>query len=344
MIQVHGGNVYRHADILDFSANINPLGLAPSIKTAVTEQCDMWERYPDPYCTQLVKAISEKENFPCEQIVCGNGAADLIYRIVHSFKAKQGVVCAPSFGEYEKGLLETGCNIHRYYLKEEQEFALDEEFTECIRKGVDIVFICTPNNPTGQVIAPQLLEKIAKKCLDTGAVLVCDGCFLEFVTEWETYSLKKYLNENCIMLNAFTKYYAMAGLRLGYALCGSRKIADRLWESGQYWSVSAPAQTAGIAAIKERDFYKGTAELVKGEREFLAGELESAGMRVYRSEANFILFKAEKGLFDKFLALGILVRDCSSFHGLGAGYYRIAVRTHRENQVFTKALRRVNNG
>lgn len=342
----HGGDIYNYNnnDIVDFSANINPLGMPERVKDAVIKSAYLWEKYPDPQCRELRKILSRAENIPIENIVIGNGADDLIYRIFYSFKPKKAIICQPTFGEYEKAAEETECTVCRHFLKEENDFKLTSDILKMLTPDADILFLCSPNNPTGQLIPIELLKRISEKCMENNILFVFDQCFMEFAENGETYSLIRCINNNSIILKAFTKLYAMAGLRLGYALCGNDNNAEKIRQSGQFWSVSVPAQAAGIAAVKEKEYVCKTVGYVKREREFLKSGLQKYGIKVFPSAANYLLFKADKGLDDKLIDKGILIRNCGNYEGLGDGFYRIAVRTHEENKLLLSAVGGCING
>ena len=348
MIQEHGGNIYEyavnHADIIDFSANINPLGVPDGIKKAVESSINQLNRYPDPNCTELTKKISLYENVAEGNIVCGNGAADLIYRIVHAFRPQNALIFAPTFGEYKKALMECGCNVREYILHEERNFSPDTDMLESLTADTDIAFLCSPNNPTGQLIPPALLADISEKCLKNDIILVCDECFLGFAENSDIYSLRNFINSNCIILKAFTKLFAVPGLRIGYAVCGSPAAVESIRKSGQHWSVSVVAQNAGIAALNETEFVKQTVEFVKNEREFLCTELCRQVTEIFPSSVNYILLKSIYDLEDRLLKENILIRNCSNYSGLDECFYRIAVRTHEENLKLISALKRCING
>ena len=344
MIQLHGGNTGSLPGVIDFSANINPLGMPDGVRDALSGSIDGAEQYPDPYCTELRQRLAEHEKISPDNIVCGNGAADLIYRIVHAFRPQKAVVCAPSFGEYTRALNEAGCSIAEHLLTEENGFVLTDSILDELDGSVDICFLCTPNNPTGLLIEPELLERTARRCEENGILLVCDECFMGFVRDGDKYSLRRFISGNCIILKAFTKLYAMPGLRLGYAVCGSAETSQRIAESGQFWSVSSLAQAAGTAALGEEDYTERTVDFIVAEKDYLISSMRDMGIRVYGSEADFVFFRSLPGLCEKMLSEGILIRDCQSFHGLEDGFYRIAVRGHEDNTRLITALRRCING
>lgn len=338
----HGGDIFEREILYDFSANLNPLGMPESVKNALQKSISEWEKYPDPFCRSLVKKLSERENFPPENIVCGNGAADLIFRIVQTVKPQKAVVCAPSFSEYSKALIQNECEILHYFLSEKSGFALDEKILEMLDESVQMLILCTPNNPTGRTIDSELLRRICEKCEANDIVFLCDECFIDF-TENAAHA-EQFMNPNVVVLKAFTKIYAMAGLRLGYALFGDAELAEKVRRNGQFWSVSAPAQTAGEAALDEKNYLEKTLELAKKEREFLTENLRNFGFKVYPSEANFILFYTKISLDEMLLSEKILIRNCANFDGLEQGYFRIALRPHEENSALVSAIERCLNG
>lgn len=338
----HGGDIFEREIMYDFSANLNPLGMPENVKNALQKSISEWEKYPDPFCRSLVKKLSEQEDLPPENIVCGNGAADLIFRIVQTVKPQKAVVCAPSFSEYSKALTQNGSEISAYFLSEKSGFALDENILEMLDESVQMLILSTPNNPTGRTIDGELLRRICERCKANDIVFLCDECFVDFTKN--AAHAEQFINPNVVVLKAFTKIYAMAGLRLGYALFGDEKLAEKVRRNGQFWSVSAPAQTAGEAALDEKFYLEKTLELVKKEREFLTENLQNFGFKVYPSEANFTLFYTKLALDEMLSSEKILIRNCVNFDGLEQGYFRIAVRSHEENSALVSAIERCLNG
>lgn len=182
-------------------------------------------------------------------------------------------------------------------------------------------------------------------CKETGTWLAVDECFCDFLDEPEAYSVIPKLKDldHVIVLKAFTKIYAMAGLRLGYSLCADQELNIRLETVRQPWSVSGPAQRAGIAALKERDYLEATKRLIGPERERMKGKLAELGFQVYPSQANYIFFrdpvwKERDSLYDRLLRRGVLIRNCGNYPGLDSSYYRICVKTAEENDCFLRYL------
>ena len=345
---VHGGDwagfaAEYGAMPLDFSANVSPLGVPDGVRRAIEQAAAQADRYPDPLCRALRAAIAQKEAVPPEHILCGNGAADLIFRAVLARKPRKALVTAPSFAEYAAALETVDCEIIRYALMEERDFRLKEDFLQAITPDVDMVFLCQPNNPTGLTSPRELLLHIAARCRDCGALLVLDECFTDFLDMPEAHSMKGELEHfpNLLILKAFTKLYAMAGVRLGYALCADTALLEALAKAGQPWAVSSLAQAAGIAALGETDYVQQLRRLIGEERPWLLGELTALGLRVIPGEANYLLFACGCPLTLPLRQRGILIRSCANYPGLDERWYRVAVRTHEENQHLVAALREV---
>lgn len=339
----HGGDIYTQNIAYDFSANINPLGMPQSVKTAIAENINACEQYPDVNCTMLKKAVAEFENVGTENIVCGSGAADLIYKIVQTAVPKKALIIAPTFSEYEKALRSFGCEIEYFYLDEKNNFELSENILDRIF-DIDLMFICNPNNPVGNVVNSDLMNRIINKCIENNTLIVVDECFMSFVENSHKYSIKAYF-DNVIILKAFTKIFAMPGLRLGYLICRNEKLCDKIENCGQCWSVSTIAQIAGIAALSEKNYIEKTFSYVKNEREFLIKNMKSLGFKVYPSKANFIFFKTDFPIDKMLLKEKIAVRKCGNYINLNDSYFRIAVRTHKENEILISTLERIlNNG
>ncbi|MDO5424538.1 MAG: histidinol-phosphate transaminase [Eubacteriales bacterium] len=340
---VHGGDIYTCRPKVDFSANINPCGVPEGVLEAVRNCGQALANYPDPQCRGLRTAVAEKEEVPQEYLIFGNGAAELIFALVFALRPKKALLMAPGFAEYEQALRAAGCEISYYELHEEQGFYPGEDYFAQITEDVDLVFLCNPNNPTGVCLERPFLERAAEHCLKKGAVLALDECFNGFLDEPEAYSLKNRLADypNLFLLKAFTKLYAMPGLRLGYGICADEELLARISLVLQPWSVSVPAQAAGVAALQEEAYVARAREIVRTERQRLTDGLTKLGLTVYPASANFLFFRGPAGLAKKTLEEGYLIRDCSNYHGLSEGFYRIAVRMPEENQGFLEALRKV---
>lgn len=340
----HGGDIYANTGVkLDFSVNINPLGLPDSVRQALISRVDEFSQYPDPHCRKLSGAISCQEQVPLEWIVCGNGAADLIYRLCYAIKPRKALVCAPTFSEYERALQQVDCQVVYHHLTAENQFALTERIIEQLRPDIDLLFLCNPNNPTGQLIPRDLLQEILAVTKKNGCIVIVDECFLDFT---DGVSVKGYLKDmpGLVILKAFTKMYAMAGLRLGYLLAADKTLLEKVRCGAQCWSVSMPAQIAGITALSLTGWQEKTRKMVVKERQYLSEALQKLGITVFPSSANFILFCWEGALYEPLLQKGILIRSCKNYIGLGEAYYRIGVKTRAENSLLIESIKETLHG
>lgn len=337
----HGGDIYNHNIKLDYSSNVNLLGTPDGVIRAACEGVSQSCNYPDTQCSNLREAISRYEQIPMEHIICGNGAADLIFSIVLSKKPKLALIPCPTFSEYEQALKVVNCEIRYYETKDETNFTIQEDFIDKIDHKVDIIFLCNPNNPTGTLINRKLMEKILLQCKKHDILLVIDECFMDFVIDCEAYTMKDFCRKtkNLFILKAFTKLYAMPGLRLGYGLCSDSDLIYRMQQVTQPWNVSTPAQLAGIAALKETEYVTQSLALLQQEKTYLIKELTRLDFKLYESQANYIFFQGDKGLYEKCLQKGILIRDCSNYKGLEEGYYRIVIKKHEENKQLIETLK-----
>lgn len=325
---------------LDFSANASPLGLPEGVRSAVIAALQTADRYPDPLCRKLCAALSEYHSVPAENIVCGNGASDLIYRLCRVLKPKRAAVFVPGFSEYALALREAGAAVAEIPLSS-GDFRLTETKSSQISSDCELLFLCNPNNPTGLLTKRETMSAILKLCREQGTVLCVDECFLDFCENADDFTMCGELKENTrlVILKAFTKTYAMAGLRLGYALCADTQLAEKLRSSGPPWAVSGIAQAAGIQALCEINYVNQLRDLITAERRRMTAALEALGLCVIPGEANFLLFQsADTELAEKLRQHGVLIRDCSNFAGLKTGWYRTAIRTTAENDALLKEL------
>ena len=338
--QIHGGDIYRHPQALDFSSNINPLGTPESVIDAAAESLKRIANYPDIAYTELKQALAAYEHQPESFIICGNGAAELIFSLVLALRPSRAVVPAPTFAESRQALKAAGCEVITCPM---EELRLGENLFSFLTKDTDLLFLCNPNNPTGFLMEPDLLNRIVDHCRKQNIFLVVDECFLDFVEEGERFSLKPLIRENhgLFLLKAFTKRYAMAGIRLGYGICSNENLLQEMGSVTQPWNVSIPAQAAGVAALKEKDYVEKAKKIVREERAFLKEEMRRLGLTVYDSLAKYIFFQGPEDLYERCLKEGILIRDCGNYPGLDKGYFRTAVKMHSENLQLIAVLKKV---
>ena len=340
----HGGDVYDIPGIkYDFSISCNPLGLPGPVKDALCGGTDLYSRYPDTNCRKLRKAISSYLDVPEDMILCGNGSADLINRICAAFRPVKGLVTAPSFSDYQRCIELYGGRVSEYPLSPDGGFRVKPDILDWITGETDILFLCNPNNPTGQLIDHELLCDIAEKCEECGTLFVLDECFLPFTEEQSMLDMVKDF-PHTIILRAFTKLYSMAGIRLGH-IVGDPELLEKISPYGGEWSVSIPAQVCGIRALElEPGWTSMTREYVSRESEYVAGRLDKLGLTVFPPAANYLLAKGPFPLARPLLDRGILVRDCSNFTGLDESYIRIGLLDETADRALIHAVKEIING
>ena len=358
---MHGGNIYGNEIEYDFSVNLNPLGPPKSVQDALAAALNHVEEYPDPEYRELRRGLANYWQLAEEQLVPGNGASELIPGIIRTLSPKNCMVTAPCYSGYETALnaAASSCRIHRIPLRAEDDFTLPENICqEIARVKPNLLILTNPNNPNGKRISANRLREIADTCRAAGTVLLVDECFLALSGGDEDSLIHCIRSEAlpAVVLRAFTKTFAIPGVRLGYAVC-SAPTAERIRRELPEWNLSVFAQYAGRAAFGNvtpgtpapetsaggtSGYLTASVEMIAREREFLSAELEKLGLRVFPSDANYILFQSrDRELHQKLLDKGILIRDCRDYHGLTAGFYRTAVRTHRENTALLQCLRNI---
>ena len=359
----HGGEIKDKIEY-DFSVNVNPLGMPDYVKKAIVESIDSLCEYPDRLCTELRNSIAKHEGIDANQILCGNGASELIMAVC-AFAANEfttqnesigvtmparrmtALVQAPTFSGYERAVKAYGGEVV-YYRNYNEAIAIIENSTEnavAKRKAndINIIFICNPNNPTGEVVNKKEFIKLLDIAKDKNILVVVDECFIDFTHEESLVDQTGY--DNLIVVKAFTKFYALAGVRLGF-ICARQELCERIANYLPEWNVSTIAQLAGRVALSDEEsadrWKKDTLKLIDVERAYLIDKLTALGFEVSDSKANFLLCKSkDSDIWEKLRNVGILVRDCGNFNGLNSSYIRICVSTHEKNEILINALKSI---
>ncbi len=350
----HGGNIRLAAEryglradsILDFSANINPLGLTEKIKKVLADSLDSICNYPDPECKALRDEVADFLDLQSRHILIGNGSTELIYLIPKVLAPHRVLIVIPTFSEYESSAKQQRSKI--IFVRRGRESCFKMEIGNLVRliPKSGLVFICNPNNPTGDLLSKDEIMYLVKVARRQSSILIIDEAFIEFIEEEEAFSVVREAAKasNLLVLRSLTKFFALPGLRLGYAV-GSKNLIGKLSGYQFPWSVNCFAQIAGREAIKNKNYIKLSKELIIREREYLFEKIKRIeGITPYMPTANFIFCELNekrlnsKKLCDKLGRRGILIRDCSNFRGLNDRYIRIAVRNRDENNRLIKTL------
>ena len=346
---IHGGDIYSRQIRLDFSVNGNPLGMPAEARLSLLAAINHVGEYPDAAAGELTETVSHMlsvqsgREIQGEYLVFGNGASELFLAIVHALKPENIVIPVPSFYGYEYAAKAVDSHIKYVYLSEESAFCPGKELLQVLTADTDLLFLANPNNPTGQLMSREYLRELMEHCRQQGIIVVLDECFIEFceTDREQPVSLLGKIDqyENLLLVRAFTKSFAMPGVRLGYLVCSNEGLREKIRRQLPEWNLSVFAQRAGIVCAGQAEQYlQDTVEYVKTERAYLREGLEAPGIRVVSGEADFLLLYTTQPIYDRLLAKGILIRNCENFRGLGEGYYRIAVKKHEENEVLLDEL------
>lgn len=346
----HGGNIYAAgADVLDFSANINPLGLAPSVRAAIMVGVDDIVHYPDPAARELKAAIAWHYHVASEELVLGNGASELFYLFLQTVRPRRVLLPVPSFSEYERAALAASAEVNYYNLQADLDFHIDwENFTGAL-KSTDCVILGNPNNPTGTLITRSELIRLLDALKAGEQWLVVDESFLDFLLDDSRYTVRDMVAEypQLFVVQSLTKFYALPGLRLGFGVA-EPQLAARLNAGKDVWNVNSLAQRAGVAALQDIDYQQRSRAELAHLSAVLARELRGVpGLKVLEPSVNFILLDVlgtgytSTELRARLLAEGVLVRDCANYAGIDGEYIRVAVRTAAENAKLVMAFKNI---
>ena len=358
MIVEHGGNGRLLAEKngnssekwIDFSANINPLGVSTSLRQVLVDSIDRITEYPDITNQYEKDLLREHHGNQDLEILLSNGAVGLFYELAQTLKPKRLLILSPTFMEYEKAFHQEGTEILYHHLTAPHFTWTVEGLLSDIDQleAGDVVLLCNPNNPTGSVVPVSQLLEIAKKLLERNIHFILDEAFIDFLEDEEKYSFVPYLSEftNTIVVRSLTKFYAIPGLRLGYAL-GKHPCLTKINERRAPWTINALALQALPVILKDQDYQAQTLKWLQEEKDFLYRSLETfSALTVLKPSVNYIFFKytGSKDLREELWRYNIFIRSCSNYRNLSSDYYRVAIRSREENTCLLVALKAILGG
>jgi len=365
----HGGNLRAlaekagrpAAEILDFSASVNPLGPPEWLRAVISRHVETLVHYPDPDSSSLAEALARRHGVTRKEVVVGNGSSELLYALPRAFggcgsagaspspngsagaspSRPRAAIPVPSYIDYADAARAAGLDVETCPLAESAGFELDSDALGSMLRGAEAVFIGQPNNPTGLLLERESLCRFAESHPST--IFVVDEAFADFVEGYETLASGR--PANVVVLRSMTKFYAIPGIRLGYLIADAR-IAGKVRELLVPWSVNTLAQAIGEAALADDEYERRSRAFVAEQRESLRRALSQIpGLAVYPGRANFLLARLDRTdidaprLADALLRNdGIAIRDCSNYEGLDPRFFRVAVRTDEENDRLCRAI------
>lgn len=342
----HGGNVHAAADsssvdlehLLDFSANINPLGPPEWLRACVSRELDSIVHYPDPTASALKKCIAQKYQLSVQNVLVANGTTELLYQLPRVIECKRAIIPVPCYIDYLKVMDMAGIPIKTVELSENNDFKVDINHLDLLLVPGDILILGTPNNPTGKCVDSDKLLELARKHPDS--LFLFDEAFLEFVPGHKSLAGKAL---NIITLHSLTKFYAIPGLRLGFGVFPD-VISQKLQDIIPPWTVNSLAQKVGERALVDDEYQNRSREDCLDNRNTFKKDLSNfKDLRIFPTEANYFLIRilGQHKVLEvkqKLAKHNILIRDCSNYKGLGKDFFRIAVRSKKENDLFCAAL------
>ena len=379
----HGGNIYKIfrekniKEILDCSSNINPYGIPESLKKRITENLEILERYPDPDYVELREKLAYLNKVDVSNIILGNGATEIIFLFMKVINPKKILIVSPTFGEYERAVKATeisgdtvslsssnGDNknienkkieIEYFELKESDDFKLNiGNLKNELENKYDLLIICNPNNPTGKFLKLAQTEEILKECNKYDTKLFIDEAFIEFLADGMKESIinTEENKKNLFVTRAFTKFFAIPGLRLGYGMYFDKELEKKISEKKEPWSVNNFAEMAGLTVLDDAEYIEKTLKWIAEEKIYMYEKLNKiSGMKVYETEVNFITGKIDEKLFseglnvkilrEKMLEQGILIRDASNFKFLDERFFRLAIKDRASNERVIEVMKEI---
>ena len=350
----HGGNIHKakrdkNTKLIDFSANINSLGLSVAVEAKIKASIDEIIHYPDPDCYELKKLLGQCYSIPKKYITIGNGAVELLYIFCNILKPKNVMIMAPSFCEYERAALASAAKINYHYLEVKNDFKL--KVSELINKldGNDIVFLCNPNNPTGTILKYQEIDSILAVAKAKNIVIFVDESFIDFIENNQEYTCRQLIQQydNLVILHSLTKFYAIPGLRLGFMLANS-DLTQKMHLAKDPWNVNVLAQVAGVAALKDKEYQKQSIENLNYTKSLFYDKLKSIEkLKVYPPTVNYIFIDIKntgytaRELQELLLKDNILIRNCENYPGLSEYYIRLAIKDEKNNNLLINYLQKI---
>ncbi|QUI21947.1 aminotransferase class I/II-fold pyridoxal phosphate-dependent enzyme [Vallitalea pronyensis] len=355
----HGSDIEKIAsmydiqisDVVNYSANVNPIGLSPTLVKALAQNVSVIESYPDRDYTNLRQHLSDYTGTHMEHVIVGNGSTELIALFIQSVKPKKALIIGPTYSEYEREITLNDGTVDYFALNEAHGFRLDiDGLKEALSEHVDILIICNPNNPTSTTIPTSLMEKIVAMCHEKAIDVMIDETYIEFTEDMSLYSSSSLIDtyDNLFIIRGVSKFFAAPGLRLGYGLCGNTRLLSHMNHVKFPWTINSLASYAGEVMFTDKAYMKQTKELIIEERKRLYDIMSKwKSVHAYEPTANFMLVKLlrddidARDVFEYLIARHMMIRNASSFKFLDERYFRFCFMKPADNDRLIEALKAV---
>lgn len=338
-------------EIIQFGANVNPLGLSGTVKQKIAENLDIISTYPDRNYTSLKKTIGHYCQCDPDNVAVGNGSTELISLLISQRGTKNALILGPTYSEYERELSLIGGTLCYYNLEESDHFHLDtEKFLSSIPEGTDLLIICNPNNPTSSVIDREALSEIIAFCRKKSIFVMIDETYIEFTPDIHKVTAVSLTDryDNLMVIRGVSKFFAAPGIRFGYAITSNRKFLSTLLTHQNPWSLNSIGAFAGELMLQDEEYIEKTKRLISSERQRLCSELDALDtFKAYPAFANFILLRILKEgvtsfhVFECAIRQKMMIRDCSSFKNLNGEFIRFCIMNPDDNERLLEVLRTI---
>ena len=355
----HGSDIekicsYYHLDketIVNFGANVNPLGLSRQVKAAIASHLDLLSSYPDREYTSLCGTISEYCGIPADFILPGNGSSELISLLIEERAPKHTLILGPTYSEYSRELSFSGSTQEYYHLREEDNFHLDvDDLCRALKDSYDFLILCNPNNPTSSAILRDDMERLLAFCSEHNIFVMIDETYVEFAPDISAVTAVPFTRKysNLMVLRGVSKFFAAPGMRFGYGITGNAEFLRRMKEKQIPWSLNSIGAFAGEEMFKDQEYISRTRELILSERDRMYQAVsQMPDYKTYEPYANFLLVKIVKDgitsydVFERCIKAGLMIRDCSSFQCLDGEFIRFCIMMPEAN---TRLLHELGTG
>lgn len=339
----------KKENIINFGANVNPLGLPKNVQKELASHLFLLSSYPDREYSSLRNALSQYCSIPADFVLPGNGSSELISLLIEAVNPRHTLILGPTYSEYSRELSFSGSTETWYHLEDSSDFALDiQNLCLTLEKDYDFLIMCNPNNPTSSAVTQEKLRKILTFCRQKEIFVMIDETYVEFAPDPQLITAVPLTREfeNLMVLRGVSKFFAAPGMRLGYGITGNKELLSKIKNRQIPWSINSLGAFAGELLVQDKDYISRTRQLILKEREKLYQELlKPSSFKVFPAFANFLLLKIIKpgltasNVFEACIRQNLMIRDCSSFQCLDGEFVRFCIMLPEHNEQLLNVLK-----